>query len=71
VVTSLSALYIDDRRKCRNIREEYMAKVRELADETLESSLDPVRKVTVYSCRYPEDHDHERSMKYFKKYVKV
>jgi mitochondrial import inner membrane translocase subunit TIM54 len=69
-VTALTALYVDDRRKCRKIREEYAAKVRHLAEEPL-GSMDWGRKVTVYSCRYPEDHDHERSMKYFKKYVKV
>ncbi|PVG04098.1 hypothetical protein CPB86DRAFT_803660 [Serendipita vermifera] len=68
-VTALTALYVDDQRKCRKIREEYAAKVRHLAEEPL-GSMDWGRKVTVYSCRYPEDHDHERSMKYFKRYVK-
>lgn len=69
VVTSIAGLYVDDRRKCKKIREEYTAKVRHLAEETL-GTQDWPRKVTVYSCRYPEDHDHERSMVYFKRYVK-
>jgi mitochondrial import inner membrane translocase subunit TIM54 len=70
LVSSIAGLYVDDRRKSRNIREEYMAKVSHLAEEPL-GTQDWPRKVTVYSCRYPEDQDHERSMKYFKKYVKV
>ncbi|KAG8798978.1 mitochondrial import inner membrane translocase subunit tim54, partial [Serendipita sp. 399] len=68
-VGSLTALYVDDRRKCKQIRKEYVEKVQHLAEQPL-FHKDWSRKVTVYSCRYPEDHDHERSMKYFKKYVK-
>ncbi|KAG8786069.1 mitochondrial import inner membrane translocase subunit tim54 [Serendipita sp. 397] len=69
VVGSLTALYVDDRRKCKQIRNEYIEKVQHLAEVPV-FHKDWTRKVTVYSCRYPEDHDHERSMKYFKKYVK-
>ncbi|CAG7849237.1 Mitochondrial import inner membrane translocase subunit TIM54 [Serendipita indica DSM 11827] len=69
VVGSLATLYVDDRRKCKQIREEYISKVRHLAEEPL-GNAEWGRKVKVYSCRYPEDQDHERTMKYFKKYVK-
>jgi hypothetical protein len=34
-------------------------------------SVDWPRKVTVYGCKWPGDDEHERSMKYFRKYVKV
>jgi import inner membrane translocase subunit TIM54 len=29
------------------------------------------RKVVVYGCKWPGDEDSEKSMKYFRKYVKV
>lgn len=69
-IAAVTSLYVDDRRKCKKIREEYVAKVRYLAEEPLDKH-DWGRKVTVYACRYPEDQEHERSMKYFRKYVKV
>ena len=70
VVSSLSYLYVDDRRKCKLIRQEYIDKVKHLSEERL-GSLDLPRKATVYSCRSPGDDDWERSLLYFKKYVKV
>ncbi|KAF8315163.1 hypothetical protein DL93DRAFT_2057528 [Clavulina sp. PMI_390] len=69
VVGSLSYLYVDDRRKCRQIKEEYAAKVRHLAEVPL-GSMELPRKVQVYACKWPGDDEYDRSMKYFKRYVK-
>ncbi|KIJ44321.1 hypothetical protein M422DRAFT_30466 [Sphaerobolus stellatus SS14] len=66
---SLVGLYAYDRRRCRQIREEYIEKVRQLAEEPMDSSALP-RKVTVYGARWPGDDDWERGLKYFRKYVK-
>lgn len=68
--TSIAALYLYDRRKCKQIREEYVDKVRHLSEETLHPLAFP-RKITVYGSKWPGDEDADRSMKYFRKYVKV
>jgi hypothetical protein len=44
--------------------------VRHLSEEPLDRFAMP-RKVTVYAAKWPGDEDHERGMKYFRKYVKV
>src|SRR5258706_14952521 len=69
-VSSLTSLYVYDRRECRRIRAEYTDRVKDLAEQPL-NKFDWVRKVTVYGCRWPEDYEADRSIKYFKKYVKV
>ncbi|THG99978.1 hypothetical protein EW026_g2489 [Hermanssonia centrifuga] len=52
-----------------DIRQEYVDKVKHLADAPLHS-MDYARKVTVYGCKWPADEEYDRSMKYFRKYVK-
>lgn len=34
-------------------------------------SMELPRKVTVYGSKWPSDEDYDRSLKYFRKYVKV
>ncbi|TXT06054.1 hypothetical protein VHUM_03527 [Vanrija humicola] len=70
VVGTLSYLYYDDRKKAKAIRQEYIEKVSYLAQQPLASSLDIPRKVKVYGARFPEDDDTDRSLRYFRKYVK-
>lgn len=69
-VGSIAGAYGYDRRECRLIKEQYVEKVKHLAEVPLES-LDLPRKVTVYASKWPGDDEYDRSMKYFKKYVKV
>ncbi|CAE6389483.1 unnamed protein product [Rhizoctonia solani] len=66
---SVTSLYIYDRRAAKRIKDEYSEKVRWRSEEKL-NPLDLPRKVRVYACRWPGDDDHNRSMKYFRKYVK-
>ncbi|KAK4684106.1 hypothetical protein P7C73_g6094, partial [Tremellales sp. Uapishka_1] len=70
IVGSISYLYYDDRRQCRQIREAYLEKVRYLSEEPTNGSLDVPRKVTVYGAKWPEDDDADRALRYFRKYVK-
>jgi import inner membrane translocase subunit TIM54 len=63
-------LYAYDRRKCKQIREAYVHRVENLAQEKLDA-LDMPRKVMVYACKWPGDEEYNRSLKYFRKYVKV
>ena len=70
VTSSIAGYYIYDRRKCKEIRKEYVDKVKHLADVPLHSLGFP-RKVTVYGTKWPADEDSDRSMRYFRKYVKV
>lgn len=67
---SVTSLYIYDRRTAKRIRQEYVEKVQWRAEEKLNPMEFP-RKVRVYGCRWPGDDDHDRSMKYFRRYVKV
>ncbi|KDQ10558.1 hypothetical protein BOTBODRAFT_136638 [Botryobasidium botryosum FD-172 SS1] len=69
VVSSITYLYVDDRRQCKAIRQEYIDKVKHLSEEKLDS-LDMPRKIKVFACKWPGDDEYDRSMKYFKKYVK-
>ncbi|PCH37706.1 hypothetical protein WOLCODRAFT_130434 [Wolfiporia cocos MD-104 SS10] len=69
VTSTVTGYYIYDRRKCREIRQEYVDKVKHLAEVPLHS-LDYPRKVTVYGAKWPGDEEYDRSMKYFRKYVK-
>jgi hypothetical protein len=70
VLGSLTSLYIYDRREVKKIRQNYVERVHWRAEEKL-NPLDLPRKVRVYACRWPGDDDHDRSMKYFRRYVKV
>lgn len=67
---AITSLYVYDRRKCKQIRDHYIGKVQCLSEDPL-PSLGLPRKVTVYGCKYPGDEDADRSLKYFRKYVKV
>ncbi|CAL1705676.1 unnamed protein product [Somion occarium] len=69
VTSSVTAWYIYDRRQCKKIRQEYVERVKYLSEVPLHS-LDYPRKVTVYGSKWPGDEDSDRSMKYFRKYVK-
>ncbi len=70
VTSTITGYYLYDRKQCRDIRQEYVDKVKHLADAPLHS-MDYARKVTVYGCKWPADEEYDRSMKYFRKYVKV
>lgn len=70
ITSSIASWYIYDRRQCQQIRQEYVDKVKHLAEVPLHS-MDFPRKVTVYGSKWPADEDYDRSMKYFRKYVKV
>jgi len=67
---SLIGLYAYDRRKCKQLQQEYIEKVKDFAEVPLDSNGLP-RKVRVYGAKWPGDDDWERSLKYFRKYVKV
>ncbi|RSH89443.1 mitochondrial import inner membrane translocase subunit tim54 [Saitozyma podzolica] len=67
---TVSYIYYDDRRKCREIKEEYLRKVEGFGKEATTSSLDMPRKVTVYGAKWPEDEDTDRALRHFRKYVK-
>ncbi|KAF8605450.1 hypothetical protein BDV93DRAFT_490875 [Ceratobasidium sp. AG-I] len=69
LIGSVTSLYIYDRRTAKRIRQEYVEKVQWRAEERLDPMEFP-RKVRVYGCRWPGDDDHDRSMKYFRRYVK-
>ncbi|KIP12315.1 hypothetical protein PHLGIDRAFT_27443 [Phlebiopsis gigantea 11061_1 CR5-6] len=69
VTSSIAGYYIYDRQQCKKIRKEYVAKVQHLSKLPLHSMELP-RKVTVYGCKWPADEEYDRSIKYFRKYVK-
>ncbi|KAG1855413.1 inner membrane protein import complex subunit Tim54-domain-containing protein [Suillus tomentosus] len=69
VTTSIVAYYVYDRRECRRIRADYSSRVEHLAKEPL-GTTDLPRKVTVYGAKWPGDEDHDKSLKFFRKYVK-
>ncbi|KAJ3806281.1 mitochondrial import inner membrane translocase subunit Tim54 [Lentinula aff. lateritia] len=82
VTGSLVGAYIYDRRQCRSLREEYIGRVKNLAEEyswhdgsgpeTLgkDAHLAWPRKLTVYAARWPGDEDYDVAMKYFRRYLK-
>jgi import inner membrane translocase subunit TIM54 len=70
VLGSVTSLYVYDRREAKKIRQDYIQRVQWRAEEKL-NPLELPRKVRVYACRWPGDDDYNRSMKYFRKYVKV
>lgn len=70
VTSAITGYYLYDRKQCKEIRQEYVEKVKHLSKVPLPSMALP-RKVTVYGCKWPNDEDYDRSLKYFRKYVKV
>ncbi|KAG1761699.1 inner membrane protein import complex subunit Tim54-domain-containing protein [Suillus occidentalis] len=63
VTTSIVACY------CRRIRADYSSRVEYLARDPL-GTTDLPRKVTVYGAKWPGDEDHDKSLRFFRKYVK-
>ncbi|KAI0306726.1 inner membrane protein import complex subunit Tim54-domain-containing protein [Multifurca ochricompacta] len=59
VTQSLIAYYAYDRRQSQNIRQDYVDRVKHLAEESLHS-LDFPRTVTVCSAKWPGDDDWDR-----------
>lgn len=70
VTGSLSYMYYYDRKQCKLIRQEYIDKVRFLAEQPMRVDEHP-RKVRIFSAVSPGDDDPDKSLLYFKKYVKV
>ncbi|KAN0065222.1 mitochondrial import inner membrane translocase subunit tim54 [Thecaphora frezii] len=68
-VGTLSYLYYDDRKQCRQIRQDYCDKVRHLSQEAMKTNAWP-RKVVVYTTKSPGDDDYDQALRHFKKYVK-
>ena len=64
-------MYYDDRSQCKTIKEKTLERVKHRSEETLNGSLDVVRKVKVYGARWPDDDDTDRALRSFRKYVKV
>ena len=72
VLGTVSYLYYDDRRQCKAIKADYLARAKKLGDEPLlTGGLGEVRKVRVYAGKWPEDDDTDRGARYFRKYIKV
>ncbi|OSX65593.1 hypothetical protein POSPLADRAFT_1065302 [Postia placenta MAD-698-R-SB12] len=69
VTSTLTGYYLYDRQQCKRIRQEYVDKVKHFAEIPLHS-MDYPRKVTVYGTKWPGDEDSDRSMLFFRKYVK-
>ncbi|KAH0830740.1 inner membrane protein import complex subunit Tim54-domain-containing protein [Lanmaoa asiatica] len=70
LTSSLISYYAYDRHQARAIRQSYIDRVKHLADEPMKSTELP-RKVVVYGAKWPGDEDHQRAVRFFKKYVKV
>lgn len=66
---SLSSLYIYDRRECKRIKQEYIDHLSHLAKQPLKPNEYP-RKVAVFTAKSPGDEDYEKSLLFFKLYVK-
>lgn len=69
LTSTVVGYYVYDRQQCKKIRAEYAEKVQHLSKVPLHS-MDFPRKVTVYGCKWPADEEYDRSLKYFRKYVK-
>ncbi|KAI5117309.1 hypothetical protein M0805_005537 [Coniferiporia weirii] len=69
VTSSLLGLYAYDRKKCKDIRVSYIKRVEHLAQLPM-GSMELPRKVTVYACKWPGDEDANRSLRFFRKYLK-
>lgn len=69
VSTTLVSLYVYDRRECKRIRQEYIDQVSHLAEQPLAPYEYP-RKIHVYGAKSPGDDDYEKSIVYFRRYVR-
>ncbi|KAF9227709.1 hypothetical protein BS17DRAFT_774180 [Gyrodon lividus] len=69
LTSSLISCYAYDRHQARVIRQSYIDRVKHLAEEPM-GSLERPRKVVVYGAKWPGDEDHQRAVRFFKKYVK-
>lgn len=69
VTSTLFALYYYDRRECTRIRQEYIDKVKHLAEEPCAPYEYP-RKITVFGAKSLGDDDYDRSIIYFKRYIR-
>ncbi|KAF8637378.1 hypothetical protein AX17_002877 [Amanita inopinata Kibby_2008] len=68
-VSSVTGLYIYDRRQCKQIRQSYIDRVKDLSEESADPLAQP-RRITVYGAKWPGDEDYDQCMKHFRKYVK-
>ncbi|OJT08669.1 Mitochondrial import inner membrane translocase subunit TIM54 [Trametes pubescens] len=69
VTSTVAGYYIYDRQQCKKIRQEYVEKVKDLAEQPM-GSMELPRLVTVYGAKWVGDQEYDRSMRYFRKYVK-
>lgn len=70
VTTTLTGLYVYDRRETKRIQQEYIDRVKWLSEQPLDTS-ERARKVTVLGARVPDDAELERGAKWFKRYMRV
>ncbi|KAJ3984169.1 inner membrane protein import complex subunit Tim54-domain-containing protein [Lentinula detonsa] len=82
VTGSLIGAYVYDRRQCRVLREDYIGRVKSLAEEySWHDGVGPEalgkddhlawpRKLTVYATKWPGDEDYDIAMKHFRRYIK-
>lgn len=70
VTSTVLGWYVHDRRQCKNIRQEYIDKVKHISEVSI-GPFETPRQVTVYGAKWPGDEDYDQSMRYFRKYVKV
>ncbi|KAL4067803.1 mitochondrial import inner membrane translocase subunit Tim54 [Scleroderma yunnanense] len=69
LTSSVFSYYAYDRVQARKIRQSYIDRVKHLSEEPMGSAELP-RKVTVYGAKWPGDEDHQRAIRFFKKYLK-
>ncbi|KAF9527016.1 inner membrane protein import complex subunit Tim54-domain-containing protein [Crepidotus variabilis] len=69
VTSSAFGMYFYDRRQCKLIRQEYVDKVKHLAELPADPFENP-RRVTVYGAKWPGDDDHDQALRHFRRYVK-
>jgi import inner membrane translocase subunit TIM54 len=69
VTGTLTSLYVYDRKQCKKIRQDYKDKVQYLAEQPMQPNEYP-RKIRVYCAKSPGDDDPDKSLLFFKKYVK-
>ncbi|GAA5862930.1 hypothetical protein JCM3774_006690 [Rhodotorula dairenensis] len=69
VTTTLTGLYVYDRKETKRIQQEYIARVKWMSEQPLDTT-ERARKVTVLGARVPEDGELERGAKWFKRYMR-
>ncbi|KAI1794642.1 mitochondrial import inner membrane translocase subunit Tim54 [Ganoderma leucocontextum] len=69
ITSAVAGYYVYDRRQCKKIRQEYVDSVKDLATVPM-GSMELPRKVTVYGAKWLGDEEYDRSLRYFRKYVK-